>query len=182
MNETLNITTNGVTFDGQLDVKFTKIDCIIKLTKTHPDAQLPTQAHDGDNCWDIYAVEDTLIPSTMCVQGFPGLPAPVTIGNAVVPVGLKVAYIHPGYGFVFRGRSGLGFKYGIMPHFGEIDEGYRGDLGVKLYNLTGQDYQVKKGDKIAQIKIEKNYVTRFEFDDEVAASGRGEGGFGSSGR
>jgi dUTP pyrophosphatase len=163
----------------------TTLDCKIGLVKTHPDAQLPTQAHSGDNCWDVYAVEDTIIPKSYAqlTNGeHAGYLYDVNVGNAVVPVGLKVAYITPGYGFVFRGRSGLGFKHGIMPHFGEIDNGYRGDLGVKLYNLTNADYHVKKGDKVAQIKIEKNYNSVFYFDEEVANSTRGEGGFGSSGR
>jgi len=166
------------------DVFTTVIDCEIKLLKTHPDAILPTQAHNGDNCWDLYAVEDTIIPaSKACLnENTAGYIYPVDIGNAIVPVGLKVAYITPGYGFVFRGRSGLGFKYGIMPHFGEIDPSYRGDLGCKLYNTTSRDYEVKKGDRIAQIKIEKNYNTIFKFTDVVHDTSRGEGGFGSSGK
>lgn len=170
-----------------------KIDCAIKLIKTHPDAQLPTQAHEGDNCWDIYAAEDCVIPASSCkvwnyqwiedVEEAGGADAggAVEIGHAVVPVGLKVAYITPGYGFVFRGRSGMGFKHGIFPHFGEIDNCYRGSLGVKLYNTTEEDYTIKKGDRIAQVKIEKNYRTTFEFAEEQVESTRGEGGFGSTG-
>lgn len=159
------------------------IECEIKLIKTHPDAILPTQAHEGDNCWDVYACEDAVIPASdgekYTKPYHEGVA--VTVGHGVVPVGLKVASITPGYGFVFRGRSGLGFKKGIMPHFGEIDNGYRGDLGVKLYNLTATDVHFKKGDRVAQIKIEKNYPTSFEFTEEQVESSRGEGGFGSTG-
>jgi dUTP pyrophosphatase len=160
-------------------------DCEIQLIKTHPDAILPTQAHEGDNCWDMYACEDATIPGSYGRKP-PGNEGnwggvDVGIGHGIVPVGLKVAFITPGYGFVFRGRSGLGFKKGIMPHFGEIDNGYRGDLGVKLYNLTATDVHFKKGDRIAQIKIEKNYKTKMEFTEEQVESVRGEGGFGSTG-
>ena len=178
MTETVNtseLTSKIITADNAI---FSRIDCEINLIKTHPDAKLPTQAHDGDNCWDVYAAEDTIVPASKNDTTTNN----VKVGHVVVPVGLKVAYITPGFGFVFRGRSGLGFKYGIQPHFGEIDNGYRGDLGVKLYNLTDVDYTVTKGDKIAQIKIEKNYNTVFNFTNDAVDSSRGEGGFGSSGR
>ena len=152
----------------------------IQFLKTHPDAVLPTKAHNEDNCFDLYAVEDTQI---FCSR------------SAVVPVGLTVAYITPGFGFVIRPRSGLGFKYGLQPHLGEIDNGYRGDLSVKVYNFSSWNiietgtmgsrsnfYQVKKGDRIAQIKVEKVWDTDVSFVDEIVPATRGEKGFGSSGK
>lgn len=60
--------------------------------------------------------------------------------------------------------------------------GYRGDLGVKLYNLTAKDYNVKKGDRIAQFKIEKVWESTVEFIDAAVETARGAGGFGSSGK
>jgi dUTP pyrophosphatase len=83
---------------------------------------------------------------------------------------------------VIKPKSGLGFKAGLQPHLGEIDTGYRGDCSVKMYNFSNTDYQYKKGDKVAQIKIEKNYVTAVEWTDEVEEADRGEGGFGSTGK
>jgi len=154
---------------------FKSVEAEIEFVKTHPDAKLPTKAHDEDNCWDLYAVEDVTIPS---ISNY----AYVNIGHAVVPVGLNVASITPGFGFVIKGRSGMGFKHGIMPHFGEIDNGYRGDLGVKLYNLTSTPYHIKKGDRIAQFKVEKVYNTVVRFTEEVTDSTRKDGGFGSSGK
>jgi dUTP pyrophosphatase len=169
---------NLYTFSGDLvpvgEVR--RIDTVVEFVKTHPDAKLPTKAHNEDNCWDLYAVEDVTIPSISYFDG------KVDIGHAVVPVGLNVASITPGFGFVIKGRSGMGFKYGIMPHFGEIDNGYRGDLGVKLYNLTSTPYNVKKGDRIAQFKVEKVYNTVVRFTEEVTDSTRKDGGFGSSGK
>lgn len=140
---------------------------VIKFVKTHPDAQLPSKNYSDDNCFDVYAVEDTGV---------------LAQGSAVVPVGLTVAHITPGYGFVVRPRSGLGFKAGIQPHLGEIDNAYRGDVGVKLYNFSNTDYIVRKGDRIAQFKVERVYPTDIEWADEIVPSNRGEKGFGSSGK
>ena len=153
-----------------------EIDAVIEFVKTHPDAKLPTKAHAEDNCWDLYAVEDVTIPPILFFE------PRVNIGNAVVPVGLNVGSITPGFGFVIKGRSGMGFKSGIMPHSGEIDNGYRGDLGVKLYNLTSTPYNIKKGDRIAQFKVERVYNSTVQFTEEVKDSTRKDGGFGSSGK
>jgi len=78
----------------------------IKFVKMDINATLPTKAHDDDNCWDMYAVERTVVPAH---------------GNATVNVGLKLGYITPGFGLVFKPRSGLGFKNNLQPHLGEID-------------------------------------------------------------
>ena len=140
---------------------------VIKFVKTHEDAQLPSKAHKSDNCFDLYCVEDTTISAR---------------GSNIVPVGIKVGYITPGYGFVLRPKSGLGFKAGLQPHLGEIDNGYRGDCAVKMYNFSNIGYTYKKGDKVAQIKIEKIYDTTIEWVDEVEEADRGDAGFGSSGK
>jgi dUTP pyrophosphatase len=139
----------------------------LKLVKTHPDAKLPSKAYIDDNCFDLYTVENTLISAR---------------SSGVVPVGLTCGYITPGYGFVIRPRSGLGFKYNIQPHLGEIDSGYRGDLAVKVYNFSDKDYTAVKGDRIAQIKIEKVWLTEVSFIDEVIPADRGDNGLGSSGK
>ena len=139
----------------------------IKFVKTHEDAQLPSKAHKSDNCFDLYCVEGTTISAG---------------GSNVVPVGIKVAYITPGFGFVLRPKSGLGFKAGLQPHLGEIDNGYRGDCAVKMYNFSDTGYTYKKGDKVAQIKIEKIYDTNIEWAEEVEEADRGDAGFGSSGK
>lgn len=149
-----------------------KIDCEIKFTKTHPNATLPTKGHHDDNCWDLYCVEETTIPSTTS-NG---------ISSKVVPVGLSVAHITPGFGFVIRGRSGLGFKHSLMPHFGEIDNGYRGDIGVKMYNLSNESYTFKPGDRVAQIKIERVYEVNLDWTEEATESSRGARGHGSTGK
>jgi dUTP pyrophosphatase len=80
-----------------------------------------------------------------------------------------------------EGRSGLGFKHGIIPHPGIIDQGYRGDAGIKLYNFTDKDYEVKAGDRIAQFVVYKNYNIEV-YEGDIIKSKRGESGFGSSGK
>jgi len=96
-------------------------DVQVKFIKTAGNAILPTKAYNEDNCYDLYATETTIIPAG---------------GSAVVPVGLTVAYITPGFGFTIKPRSGLGFNNSLQPHLGEIDNGYRGDLAIKVYNFN----------------------------------------------
>ena len=149
----------------------------VKFIKTHPDAQLPRANNDeigtGDSGYDLVAVEDVLIKAD---------------SSAVVPVGLTLAYIEPGFWFRIEPSSGLGFKHSIQPHLGVIDNGYRGDLGVKLYNfnkdhrnMTLANHQVKKGDRIAQFVVYPLIHPQCEWADEIIESKRGDKGFGSSG-
>lgn len=163
----------------------------IKFIKTHSDAQLPSKAYsEGDNCFDLYCCEDTVVPPTMTTTAIVDLsgsdPRGYTVkaGSALVPVGLKVAYITPGFGFVVKDKSGLGFKHQLSHYGGEIDNGYRGDMGIKIANYSDVPYTFKKGDKVAQIKVEKIWKTELSFVDEVVTGEcpRGEGGFGSSGK
>ena len=77
----------------------------LQFEKTHVDAVLPGKNHDSDTGMDVTCIEDFIIPAG---------------GSAVVSVGLKFAFIEPGYWVKVEGRSGLGFKYGIIPHPGII--------------------------------------------------------------
>lgn len=173
----------------------------VKFLKTHEKAILPKRNNnsrsalrvDGDSGYDLFAVEDTIIPgSRVLTKEQAGAIAMededfecgdrIEIGSAVVPVGLQLADLQEGYWFRIEARSGLGFKSGVQPHFGIIDNQYRGDLGVKLYNLKGKDYQVKAGDKIAQIIFYPIVEARLSFTDTISATERGEKGFGSSGK
>ena len=138
---------------------------VLRFKKTNDKAVLPQKNHADDTGLDVTSVEDVTIPAR---------------GSAVVDVGLKFAYIEPGFWVKVEGRSGLGFKHGIMPHPGIIDEGYRGDAGAKLYNLTDKDYEVKAGDRIAQFVVYKNHPV-VTMEGEIEESERGEKGFGSSG-
>lgn len=142
----------------------------IKILKTHPDAVLPTannkEVGTGDTGYDLVAVEDVYIPSG---------------SSKVIPVGLTLADITPGYWIRIEPRSGLGFKHSLQPHLGVIDNGYRGDLGVKMYNFhESTDIGIQKGDKIAQLVVYPLIQPAFEFADQVTDTSRGDKGFGSS--
>jgi len=141
----------------------------IKVIKTHPDAVLPTannkEPGTGDSGFDLVAVERTSIMQR---------------GSAVVPVGLTLADITPGYWIRIEPRSGLGFKHNLQPHLGVIDNGYRGDLAVKLYNFSDNGYLIQPGDKIAQLVVYPLLQPTFEFTDEITETARGDKGFGSS--
>jgi dUTP pyrophosphatase len=150
----------------------------IKFVKTHPEAKLPTKAHAGDNCYDLYCCERTVVPGSRVVDGT------FKVGQALIPVGLTVAYISPGFGFATKNKSGLSFKHLLQRVAGEMDNGYRGDVGVKLLNFSDKDYTFEVGDKVTQFKIEKIYPTEISFTEDIeeAVDARGEGGFGSSGK
>ena len=142
---------------------------VIKLKKTHPDAVLPS-ANDsstgtGDTGYDLTAVEDTNLQGNSSV---------------IVPVGLTLADISPGYWLRIEPRSGLGFKYSLQPHLGVIDNGYRGDLGVKLYNFSKKRFIVKAGERIAQLVVYPLLQPEMSFVDDITETVRGDKGFGSS--
>ena len=78
-------------------------------------------------------------------------------------------------------RSGLAYKSGIDVMAGVIDADYRGDIGVILYNTDVKDFEFKKGDRIAQLIIEKCYTTEWKEVEELHSSVRLGNGFGSTG-
>jgi deoxyuridine 5'-triphosphate nucleotidohydrolase len=121
----------------------------------------------GDTGYDIFAVEDKVIPAR---------------GSAVVDTGIEVAYITPGFWFKIEARSGLGFKYSVAPHPGIVDNPYRGNLGIKLYNYSDVPYEVKKGDRIAQMVFYPIVEPHIGWLGEKVDTERNEKGFGSSGK
>jgi dUTP pyrophosphatase len=147
-------------------------DPVIKIKKTHPDAVLPQcnncEPGTGDTGYDLTSVQDVTIPAG---------------SSWIVQVGLTLADVPPGFWLKIEPRSGLGFKHDIQPHLGVIDNGYRGDLGVKLYNFNKtKDYQVFSGDKIAQLVVYPLIQPIYKFSEDITETNRGDKGFGSSGR
>lgn len=111
--------------------------------------------------------------------------APVTLaplGRALVPTGLALA-LPEGYEAQIRPRSGLALKHGVtMANApGTIDSDFRGEVGVILINLGAEPFVVRRGDRIAQLVVAP--VTRVVLEpvEALPASGRGAGGFGSTG-
>ena len=141
----------------------------VKIRRLSPDAILPHYAHgpDEDAGMDLCALEDAVLD--------PGVPA-------AVPTGLAIE-LPPGFEAQVRPRSGLALKHAItLPNApATIDPGYRGEIRVILLNLGPNAYQVRRGDRIAQLVIAR--YERVEWDEgELNDSRRGTGGFGSSGR
>lgn len=103
--------------------------------------------------------------------------------RALIPTGLKIA-LEPGYEAQVRPRSGLALKHGIttLNAPGTIDSDYRGEVGVILIN-HGQDvFEIKRGERIAQIVIARHEQAVVSVVNNLDETVRGEGGFGSTGR
>ncbi|MBI2691975.1 MAG: dUTP diphosphatase [Solirubrobacterales bacterium] len=140
----------------------------LRFKKLHSDAVVPTQAHAGDAGSDLYAVKGLVLE--------PGARARVSTGVAVA--------IPDGHAGLILPRSGLAHKHGITltntP--GLIDCGYRGELQVLMLNTDREAaYEVKPGDRIAQLVIVAFAAPDWAEVDEFDDTTRGEGGFGSSG-
>lgn len=145
--------------------------------KIHPDAKTPEKNHKdittGDAGLDVFSVEKAVIPAK---------------GSVEVKIGLKVAHISPGFWVKIEGRSGLAFKKGITPFGGVIDNGYRGEIGIKLINSSDEEQTIEKGTAVAQLIVHRmvdSTVTVMELPhpaDEALepTTARGEKGFGSS--
>ena len=105
-------------------------------------------------------------------------------GRALVPTGIALA-IPPGYAGFVQPRSGLALRHGVtcLNTPGLIDSGYRDELAVLLVNTDPETpYEVRRGDRIAQLVIQRVETAAFVEVDELADSERGLGGFGSTGR
>jgi dUTP pyrophosphatase len=102
--------------------------------------------------------------------------------RVLIRTGLAMA-IPKGYEIQVRSRSGCALKYGIMlvNGIGTIDEDYRGEIGVILYNSSKEDFFINRGDRIAQLVLQKVPKVDLIVVDDLDETDRGEGGFGSTG-
>ena len=141
----------------------------VLITRLDPDLPLPRYAKGGDAGADIVSrIDITLAPGE----------------RALVPTGIAIA-LPDGYVALVHPRSGLAIKHGVtmVNAPGTVDAGYRGELQIILINHDKTEaVSFKRGDRIAQLVIQK--VERAEFVEvqELPGSGRGTGGFGSTGR
>ncbi|MDG2428638.1 MAG: dUTP diphosphatase [Acidimicrobiales bacterium] len=141
----------------------------IPLLRLVDDLCLPTYAREGDAGADLVAAENI----TLAAGG----------GRALVPTGAAIA-IPFGYAGFVQPRSGLALKHGVtcLNTPGLIDSGYRGELKVLLINTDPtESFEVVRGERIAQLVIQRVENCRFNLVDELPPSERGEGGFGSTG-
>ena len=140
----------------------------ISLRRLHPDAVVPSYAHPGDAGADLCTTVD--------VRLAPG-------ERALLPTGLAMA-LPDGYVALVHPRSGLAARCGlsIVNTPGTVDAGYRGEVKVLLINLDPrEDVVLSKGDRIAQLVVQRVEQARFVEVETLPGSSRGEGGYGSTG-
>jgi dUTP pyrophosphatase len=131
---------------------------------------VPSCARRGDAGVDLYSRIDTVVAAAG--------------GRALVPTGIRLA-IPDGYAGFVQPRSGLALRHGLAlaNSPGLIDSGYRDELAVILLNTDPrEDFEVSRGDRIAQLVIQAVETVEFVAVDDLADSDRGTGGFGHSGR
>jgi len=141
----------------------------VTIQKITPEAKVPAYAHEGDAGVDLYSTIDHVLQ--------PG-------ARALIPTGIKMAIPH-GYEGQVRPKSGLALKHGltVLNTPGTVDAPYRGEVGVILINLDPKTpYEVKKGEKVAQMVFNKVEYAAFKEAAELEATTRGAGGFGSTGK
>lgn len=128
----------------------------------------PSYAKPGDAGADLRSTE------TLVLQ--PGK-------RALVKTGVKIA-MPDGYVGLVHPRSGLAAKHGVtvLNTPGTVDAGYRGELMVTLINLSDEDFQITRGDRIAQLVFQRVERATFHPVQDLPESSRGESGFGSTGR
>ena len=147
--------------------------------KLDPGAQMPTRAHETDAGLDLYAPYPFVLPqsSASTEETLDGFLAKA--GSRTVDTGVHIE-IPAGYVGMIKSKSGLNVKHGIISE-GVIDSGYTGSICVKLYNLGNDRVFIEKGQKISQLVIMPIITPELEEVDDLEATERGNGGFGSTG-
>ncbi len=140
----------------------------ISIKRLDPELPLPSYAHPGDAGADLHAAVDlTLEPGE----------------RALVPTGIALA-LPEGYVALVHPRSGLAAKHGIsiVNAPGTIDAGYRGEVKVCLVNTDrSTPFAVRRGDRIAQLVVQRVESATFTEAEDLPDSVRGDGGYGSTG-
>lgn len=144
-----------------------RIDVKVLFQKLSPSAVLPAYAKKGDAGMDLSSAHDAVVPAG---------------GRMLVKTGLAMA-LPPGYEAQVRPRSGLALKRGVtvLNSPGTIDAGYRGEIGVILFNSSNEEFSVAAGDRIAQLVIAPVTTAEAVFAETLDETERGENGFGSTG-
>jgi dUTP diphosphatase len=143
------------------------VDVLIK--RLDPELPLPAYSHPGDAGADLVAAQD--------VELGPG-------ERAIVPTGMAIA-LPPGYAAFVHPRSGLAARHGVtlVNAPGTVDAGYRGEIRVTLLNTDLKEtVRFVRGDRIAQLVVQRVEHAVFHEVEVLPGSARGAGGFGSTGR
>ncbi|KAL7405598.1 hypothetical protein ABVT39_003798 [Epinephelus coioides] len=139
---------------------------VLKFAKLSEHATTPTRGSTKAAGYDLYSAYDYTIGP---------------MDKAVVKTDIQIAVPHGCYGRVAP-RSGLAAKHFIDVGAGVVDEDYRGNVGVVLFNFSKETFDVKKGDRVAQLVCERICYPELEEQKTLDETERGDGGFGSTGR
>jgi len=140
---------------------------IANLKRLHASAQKPQRQTSGAAGYDLHSVEDCVLK--------PGEVRAIGTGIALTLVSGTAALVCPRSGLASRGIT-------VANSPGVIDPDYRGEIKVLLQNLSGEDYTVRQGDRIAQLLFIVPYQPWMIEVEELDTTERGTGGFGSTGR
>ena len=140
----------------------------LKIKKLTQEAVIPAYQTELAAGFDLHSIEDYMLKRGE---------------RKLIKTGLAFE-IEPGYEVQIRPRSGLAFKHGItvLNTPGTIDADYRGEIMVLLINLGEEDFEIKKGERIAQAVIAPVIQAEFVEVEELSETKRGKGGFGSTGK
>ncbi|KAL3962039.1 hypothetical protein ACCO45_003562 [Purpureocillium lilacinum] len=138
----------------------------LQVKKLSDKARLPTRGSAFAAGYDVYAARDTVVPAR---------------GKVLVDTDISIAVPAGTYGRIAP-RSGLASKHFIDTGAGVIDADYRGQVKVLLFNHAEADYEIKEGDRIAQLVLERIVTPDVVEVQELEESVRGAGGFGSTGK
>ena len=127
---------------------------------------IPVYSHPGDAGADLRSSVDTVIPAR---------------GKHLISTGIRLK-LPPGHVGLIWPRSGLAVKHSLDCGAGVIDSEYRGEIKVLLFNHSDQDYVIKRGDRVAQLIVQKFEKIDFIPVDSLEDTARGGNGFGSTGK
>jgi len=147
--------------EGQSGVERVKL----RFAKLTENAFIPTRGSAQAAGFDLYSAYDYVVPKQ---------------GKQLVLTDLQIALPEGCYGRVAP-RSGLAAKHFIDVGAGVIDQDYRGNVGVVLFNFNQEEFKVNKGDRVAQLILERIFIPDLEQVQSLDDTERGDGGFGSTG-
>ena len=138
----------------------------IKIKRLNPKVKLPNYAHPGDVGLDLFSLEDYELK--------PG-------ERKIFQLGFALEF-ETGYAALVKDKGSLPKEGGLHTMGGVFDAGYRGEYNVNLINLGKKPYEIKEGQKIAQLVIFPVVIAKLTETDELSTSSRGVGQFGSTGK
>ncbi len=139
---------------------------ILKVKKLNSDSKIPTKGHPGDAGIDFYAIDEVIFPPTAQERVHTGVAIEIPEGH----VGL------------IWDKSGISFNQGLKVMGGVIDSGFRGEIVLSLYNTTDKEQKILKGNKIAQMIVQKYEDCEIKEVNEISDTVRGHSREGSTGK